>query len=790
MSISLSFTVAPDAPKKAGLVNNNPYPGLRPFLEEEEHLFFGRERQINRMIDKLRPERFLAIVGGSGSGKSSLVNCGLRPALHRGLMAEAGTAWRVAQFRPGIKPIQALSNALAVPGVLFPPEEESGLTESELREVVESTLRISALGLVNLYRQACPEGSFNLLVVVDQFEELFRYRRLSGRGSDQYGMSEEATAFVRLLLEGCGQKKYPIYVVLTMRSDFLGDCAQFEGLPEAINEGQYLVPRMSRDERRSAIEGPAAVTGGTIGSVLLTRLVNDVGDNPDQLSILQHALNRTWARCRHDAEAGGELLPAHYEDIGSMAGALDRHAEKAFAELGTPRQQQICEKIFRALTDKGTDPRGTRRPTPFSSLCALAEASPEELAGVLAVFRKPSRSFLMPPAQEKLEADTVIDISHESLMRVWTRLSAWADKEASSARTYRRVSETAALWEANKTGLIRDRELETLLEWWNAEQPNAAWAAQYQGNWESAWSLMDKSKEARLHDLAEAQFERRWVRLWRPLMCAAFVVALGCVVYRIAQSPPRPEDLPVLQSLVRLFPKSSRWDADQEGVAVLFLFLASCGFAALVAGYAVISVYGRRACRAVTFDRILEEVSNPSSLTKSGPVSVALQQTESGRPAAAVREPYAGFPRRFAAGLIDAFIFMVIAIALAAFFAALNIGNYGSDAVFPDDWATETLMCLALGANWLLQALLISSRWQATIGMRALSIVVTDLEGRRVSFSRASGRYFSAIISWSILTIGFLMQPFTKKKQTLHDKMSGCLVVVRPRVARNAPKNS
>ena len=105
-----------------------------------------------------------------------------------------------------------------------------------------------------------------------------------------------------------------------------------------------------------------------------------------------------------------------------MAHALDRHAEQAYAELGSARQQQICEKLFKALTDKATDPRGVRRPTTLGTLCALADATAAEVTDVIDVFRKPSRSFLMPPAGDALEPDTVIDISHESLMRVWERL--------------------------------------------------------------------------------------------------------------------------------------------------------------------------------------------------------------------------------------------------------------------------------------------------------------------------------------------------------------------------------
>jgi ABC-type dipeptide/oligopeptide/nickel transport system ATPase component len=310
----------------------NPFPGLRPFREEEEYLFFGRESQVDAMVNKLAATHFLAVVGTSGSGKSSLVNCGLRPALHRGLLAQDG--------------------------VLFHRYEAGSVP---LAEIVETTLRMSKLGLIDIYEQARLGEEVNLLVVVDQFEELFRYRQLGAAQQGQVSsISEDAIAFVNLLLEVREQATYPIYAVLTMRSDFLGDCAQFPGLAEAINAGQYLVPRLTRDERRAAISGPIGVGGAEIAPVLLTRLVNDVGDNPDQLSILQHALNRTWAHWQRADGGTGPLDLTHYDAIGTMAHALDQHAETAYAELGTARQRQICEKLFKALTDKATGPsRGT-----------------------------------------------------------------------------------------------------------------------------------------------------------------------------------------------------------------------------------------------------------------------------------------------------------------------------------------------------------------------------------------------------------------------------------------------
>lgn len=473
-------------------VYRNPFPGLRPFRPDEEHLFFGRENQIDRMVDKLARQRFLAVVGTSGSGKSSLVNCGLRPALHRGYMAAAGAAWRIATMRPGSQPIAALAHALAAPGVLF--EASPAEDALSLGQLVEGTLRLGSLGLVDIVEQARLAPGENLLVVADQFEELFRYRALTQAAAGAaYGPSEDAIAFVRLLLEAAAQRELPIFVVLTMRSDFLGDCAQFHGLPEAINEGQYLVPRLTRDEIRAAITGPVHVASAQISPLLLTRLLNDVGDNPDQLSILQHALNRTWARWEGESGGQGEIELVHYEAIGGMASALDQHAEKAYAELAGPRPQRICERIFKALTDKGTDPRGIRRPTRFAVLCALCEADAAEVVAVIEHFRKPSRSFLMPPIGEPLTPDTVIDISHESLMRVWMRLVRWADEEAQSARSYQRVALNAELRAQGKAALLPHVDLDQALQWRQQQQPNAAWAQLYGGNFVQAMDYLDDS---------------------------------------------------------------------------------------------------------------------------------------------------------------------------------------------------------------------------------------------------------------------------------------------------------
>jgi tetratricopeptide (TPR) repeat protein len=505
----------------------NPFPGLRPFESNEDHLFFGRDGQSDELLRRLRRSRFLAVLGTSGSGKSSLVRAGMLPSLFGGLMTQAGSGWRVALFRPGHDPIGNLATALTDPQVFETSPEDAAIQKT----ITEATLRRSALGLVEATRQARIPENENLLVVVDQFEEIFRFRRTSKRE----GPEDEAAAFIKLLLEAKRQTAVPIYIVITMRSDFLGDCAQFRDLPEAINDGQYLIPRMTRDQRREAITGPVAVGGGEISGRLVNRLLNDVGDNPDHLPILQHALMRTWDLWTSDRLNGEAIDLRHYEAVGTMADALSRHADEAYAELPDDQSRALAEKLFKNLTERGPDNREIRRPTRVSEISAIAEATPAAVISVIEPFRRAGRSFLMPPASVPLTADSLIDISHESLIRGWERLRKWVDEEARSAQIYRRIAQTAVLYEEGGAGLWHDPDLALALRWRDTNRPNAVWAQHYHPRFDSAMSFIDASKTANEAEIAERENKRRRdvrrTRIFASVLGVAFLMSLGFGVF-------------------------------------------------------------------------------------------------------------------------------------------------------------------------------------------------------------------------------------------------------------------
>lgn len=524
----------------------NPFPGLRPFEFHENHLFFGRDGQSEELLGKLSKTRFLAVVGTSGSGKSSLVRAGLLPALCGGLMTRASSNWRVAVLRPGNDPLGNLARALNDPTV-FGLEEGVDPTNHEPLPVeqaaiqstlIEVTLRRSSLGLIEAVRQARMPEDENLLIVVDQFEELFRFARISE--DEKY--ENDAAAFVKVLLEAKRQRELPIYVVLTMRSDYLGDCARFWDLPEAINEGQYLIPRMTRDQRREAIVGPVAVYGGEIAQRLVNQLLNDMGDNPGQLPILQHALMRIWDQGRAETQGDKPLDLQHYESVGGLSETLSRHADEAYNELPDDRSRKIAEKLFKCLAERGPDERETRRPTELWEICAVAEASEKEVIAVIETFRLEGRSFLMPPAGVPLKGDSLIDISHESLIRGWHKLNVWVDEEAQSISVYRRLADTALLHEKHKTGLLSDTEVRWALEWREQNKPNPAWAARHhRADFERTMAFLEKSREERDHAIAEKErqrkreIQRKFTRVFTAVLAGASVICLALAIYAFKQ---------------------------------------------------------------------------------------------------------------------------------------------------------------------------------------------------------------------------------------------------------------
>ena len=466
----------------------NPFPGLRPFKIEESHLFFGREGQSDEVLLKLSKSRFVGVIGPSGSGKSSFIYCGVLPILYGGFLTDSSPNWEVIVTRPGGGPIDNLAEALLKTSRDY---NSADAEDKKIKRTIVSTLlRSSSLGLVEAIQQLRRKDDINYLVLVDQFEELFRFKDSTDPNS-----VNESLAFINLLMEAINYEDSPIYVAITMRSDFIGDCAQFPELTRKINDSHYLIPQMTRDQKRRAIEGPVAVGDAKVTPRLVQQLLNDLGDNPDQLPILQHALMRTWSYWTKYKDYDGEPVDLkHYEAIGTMSEALSQHANEAYDELDE-EQKRICEIIFKAITEKRGENFGIRRPTRLNEIASIADVSEADVIEVIEKFREPGRSLITPAFGMPLSSKSMIDLSHESLMRIWVRLKNWVDDESEAVQMYLRLAEAAAMYQVGKAGLWRPPDLQLALNWQVKHKPTLVWGQRYHPAFERTLIFLEYSKK-------------------------------------------------------------------------------------------------------------------------------------------------------------------------------------------------------------------------------------------------------------------------------------------------------
>jgi WD40 repeat protein/ABC-type dipeptide/oligopeptide/nickel transport system ATPase component len=474
--------------------NRNPFIGLRSFETDEQHLYFGREKQVAEATERLQSNRFLAVIGSSGSGKSSLVRAGVIPTIEQSNVS-GNSLWKRLLLRPGDNPLGRLAASMAenLRSVLPPSfHQESTIVEA---------LRRQEYGFIT--EAVCSSGA-NILLVVDQFEEIFRFRQ-----SDNENADSDARLFIEALLFFTKTTSFNAAVIITMRSDFLSDCSDYVNLTAILNTGSYLVPRMTMDEFRAAVRKPVESFGATIDTSLVNRIITEAGDDTDVLPILQHAMMRTWDFWRDNDIESKPISEEHYEAVGTIHEALQRHAEEIYGELTTEPDRHIAEKLFKALTNLGDDKRGTRRPTPLYEICALAGAKQEDVVAVINRFRRDGCAFLMPPPSTILDSDTTIDISHESLMRLWGRLKTWVDEEVRSAQLYIGLSATAQSYQQGRTSLLVNPELQIALDWRMRNDINHTWAMRYDGGYERAMLFLDQSEKEFIRETARKELQQK-----------------------------------------------------------------------------------------------------------------------------------------------------------------------------------------------------------------------------------------------------------------------------------------
>jgi energy-coupling factor transporter ATP-binding protein EcfA2 len=508
-----------DTGDSAQVSSLRPYPGLRSFAPEEHEFFFGREGHVESLYQKLIAKRFLLVTGASGCGKSSLVKTGLLNFLVQQASIGDGD-WAYIEFKPGIAPVWELAG-----GLRRALEREQGRNppisagaQMDLRMELlanEAQALWRALGNGCLGRPPLYRPGQRIVLLVDQFEEVFRY--------ESRAMADEARRMVNTVLAGplastatedpIGEEvRRALHVVMTMRTEYLDRCIEFEGLLAAINDGFAIATNLNRAELHKAIVGPAKRAGGAVSLKLAEALKDDAEDlDRDRLPLLQHALMRCWSFASKENEEGTSerirMESRHYGRARSMDGtAVSEHANEAYAAIcrSDERRKRLTEILFRELTDRpvegpeaNQDRRRPRRIQSIAQVAKLGDDQWQQLIPIIEGFSTLDTNFLVirddPDGATKLASQTTIDaaslldISHEALIRNWDKLKEWVNDEARDAMLLRDADTLAARYFGNRQkGELEPpqtpSELRERIDWWNkvVDHRNASeWAKRY-----------------------------------------------------------------------------------------------------------------------------------------------------------------------------------------------------------------------------------------------------------------------------------------------------------------------
>ena len=496
-----------------------PYQGLQYFDERDASRFFGREQLTVRVIGRLQRTRFLAVIGASGSGKSSLVRAGVVPALKSGarlidgsLPPSGSVHWAYQVFTPGGHPLDALAAILS-------KEEALPSQITSLRDELAANPKSLALAAQSLLAQ---KKSPHLLLVVDQFEEIFTQTR----------SSEERAAFIDALISASNpDDTQPISLLVCLRADFYAQVAQHERLREMVSQHQEFIGAMNRAELVDAIVAPLVQGNWKIQEGLVKVILDDVGYEPGALPLLSHALLETWKRRR-----GRTLTLSGYVESGGVDGAIRETAEAVFNQRLTPEQQPIARMIFLRLSELNENAQDTRRRASFSELITRStdELTIQTVINILADARLVTTSTVEPGTTK------VVEVAHESLIREWPTLQEWLNEDRQGLILHRQLTEATEDWIENdrETGLlIRGKRLAQVREWASKES-NADSLSLQEAEFLEASQANAREEAEKEAQLARAQ---RTQRIFTAVI-ASLLVLVGILGYSRLRPPKMDRD--------------------------------------------------------------------------------------------------------------------------------------------------------------------------------------------------------------------------------------------------------
>jgi hypothetical protein len=483
--------------------------GLRPYQKEEADIFYGREKEVEGLLQILQKDKLVTLIGAPGTGKSSLINAGLIPRLEKGFLAQAGKQWAVCKFRPGISPMENLAYSLTSEGSLT---LDGKANTEDFSEYMHTLKDLASLGMVEIFNKSQINGKKNLLIVIDQLEDLFTFERFFD--SDQ---SEQDDLLFDMVARTVKIKDTAIYFALVIQSDYLSHLSQYAKLQEMISKSQYAIPNFSKAGITAIVENNFLEQGLSFSNSAFKSIVDDLASDATLLPNMQFLFRQIIAHKNEDTDSeASQVATPEIDALGGINHCIQQAFETSYKSL-SDTQKIHFEKINKALYNFENANDGKYEQ--IERISVIAGLSTQEISDVIFQLKAVvDESFeIIPRAITGVPKNDIYSLNHDDLLsnkyflqRNWKQENQWIYEEEESYKSFKNFSELTENFNSGKASLLFTPELEMAQEWVENDNHNTNWAKKYSFNFQNTVDYIYKSID--FHQQNRSREENRLIR--------------------------------------------------------------------------------------------------------------------------------------------------------------------------------------------------------------------------------------------------------------------------------------
>ncbi len=511
--------------------NSCPFPGLRPYRSSESNIFFGREREVEDSLSILQQYKLVTITGDNGSGKTSLIDAGLITKIQKGFSGQQGKEWSICKFRPGISPIENLSNSLTEKGGLYLGGKAKTTDYENYKKILESKLE---LGLVEIYKNSEIFEKKNLLIIIDQIEDLFKFKKFF-----DFDATLDDNLLFNIIYRTSRYKETPIYFVIAIDNEFISRLNSYDRFTELLNYTQYSIPNITQNTIQEIINNTFHKRNVQLSSEVIENLGESLKENPSYLPRVQFLFKRIYT---HYAQEIKDKI--NYLDIGKINEVggfknIFNHEVKVFNESLNDYEKKLFEQIVRSMAC-GDEVSGkffyqkigyinTYLESNMVDVTEFIKKYKNAFGDSLDIFKSKMRG-LNPNDQKILNPDDIITLKY-NLFNNWKEFNNWVEEEKKFFSTYEENYEKAIKYP--QESLLTSTSLQLASSWLNDSQINENWAKKYDLDFNKTVEYIKESQRVHGNELKkqeeikkDIEFTKKRFRKYRIGGAVAIIFAL------------------------------------------------------------------------------------------------------------------------------------------------------------------------------------------------------------------------------------------------------------------------